>query len=159
MPNADPPAPRPPRVIALAVVILHDHLLAAPVHEPGRSLAYRPLGGAVEFGERAADAAVRELREETGRDAELLDLISVSENLFEYAGAPGHEIVFAYHVRFVPGAELGDLSPLPCADRAPGGPDERFDAVWLPLAEVLAGSVTVYPAGFADDLARWLNRR
>jgi 8-oxo-dGTP diphosphatase len=44
-------------------------------------------GGRIEWGERAADAALRELREETGVEARLLGLIDVVDGVF--AGADG----------------------------------------------------------------------
>lgn len=37
---------------------------------------YRPLGGAIEFGERAADAVQREIREELGAELEALRLLA-----------------------------------------------------------------------------------
>jgi ADP-ribose pyrophosphatase YjhB (NUDIX family) len=143
------------RVLALGVIVLHDHLLLGPVEDATKDvLGYRPLGGGVEFGERAADAVVREFREETGRAVEVVELIEVSENLFVYEGAPGHEIIFNFHVRFATADTPPDLAPLPYAE---DGHPAR-DAVWLPLAEVLGGMHTVYPEGFAEILARWVNR-
>lgn len=155
MPDGPAPSRRAPRVLALGVVVQHDHLLVGPVLETDGTVAgYRPLGGGVEFGERAADAVVREFREETGRAVEVVDLIEVSENLFTYAGRPGHEVIFSFHVRFAPGDAPADLAPVRYVE---GGRPDR-DAIWLPLAEVLGGMHTVYPAGCAEILARWINR-
>lgn len=56
----------------------------------------RFLGGTIEFGELAADAAVREIREELGAAVENLRLLDVVENIFSIDGQPGHEIVFVY---------------------------------------------------------------
>jgi ADP-ribose pyrophosphatase YjhB (NUDIX family) len=150
------PAPSGPRmrVIALGVVVQHDHLLLGPVLEDGAVKGYRSLGGAVEFGERAADAVVREFREETGRAIAVDELIEVLENLFTHEGRPGHEIVFTFRVRFAPGDAPPDLEPVPYVE--PGEPAR--EAIWLPLAEVLGGMHTVYPEGFAEILARWINR-
>ncbi len=147
--------PRRIRVLALGVVIRHDHLLMGPVPESsGATTGYRPLGGGVEFGERAADAVVREFREETGRAVEVLEQIEVSENLFEQEGAPGHEVVFLFRVRFADDDGVSGLGPMPYFEEGEG----TREAVWLPLAEVLGGMHTVYPEGFAEILARWINR-
>lgn len=57
---------------------------------------HRLLGGHVEFGERSADAVVREIAEELGAELTNTTLLGVVENVFEYAGRPGHEVVFIY---------------------------------------------------------------
>lgn len=57
---------------------------------------HRLLGGHVEFGEPAADAVVREIAEELHAELAQVTLLGVIENVFTYAGAPGHEVVFVY---------------------------------------------------------------
>ena len=59
-----------------------------------------PLGGGIEFGETSAAAAKREVQEEIGAEAVDMNLLGISENIFEYNGKPGHEIVFVYQARF-----------------------------------------------------------
>lgn len=61
---------------------------------------YRPLGGTVEFGERAVETLAREILEETGEEATIGDLLYISENIFVYNGNPGHEIVYIYKGNF-----------------------------------------------------------
>jgi 8-oxo-dGTP pyrophosphatase MutT (NUDIX family) len=47
----------------------------------------RPIGGAIEFGERAANALQREFMEELGEVITAPKLITVIESLFEHHGA------------------------------------------------------------------------
>ena len=138
------PGPRP---IALAVIRDRERLLVFEVADPVRGITgYRPLGGSIEFGERGHDTVARELREEIG--AELLDIryLGTVENIFEYLGRPGHEIVSLYEARLaepsfyereeIEGAEE-DGQPLHC--------------MWKPIADFERG-VPLYPDGLLDLL-------
>lgn len=67
-------------------------------------------GGRIEWGERAADAALRELREETGCEAELVGLVDVVDAILgpaaaESESAPpwGHYVLIDYVARWVAG--------------------------------------------------------
>lgn len=147
-------APRTIRPLALAVLIHRDHVLCARGYdEVKQQTFYRPLGGGVDFGERAEDAAIRELREEIDREVVVTELLAVTENIFTFNGAPGHEICFEYIARFAAGAEPADLAPIICDEHG-----RSFTACWLPLAEVLGGVHVVYPDGLRDRLAAWVNR-
>ena len=89
------------RLLAIAVFRSCDRVLVARGTDPATGAAfYRPLGGGVEFGERAADALAREIREELGADVEEPHLLGVLENVFEYAGRAHHEVVFVFGARF-----------------------------------------------------------
>lgn len=57
---------------------------------------HRLLGGHVEFGEHSADAVLREIAEELHITLVEVTLLGVVEDVFEYAGQPGHEVVFVY---------------------------------------------------------------
>lgn len=142
------------RVIAIAALVYRDHVLCAEGYDAVKGERfYRPLGGEVEFGERAADAVVRELAEETGFEVEVVDALGVQENLFTFRGEPGHEVVFEFVARFLDGAGPADLSSIEADE---GG--ETFVAKWLPLAELIAGEHRVYPDALSERLAAWVNR-
>lgn len=76
-------------------------ILLAEGYDPVKKIHFLlPIGGGVDFGETSIAAAIREVEEEIGAKAVGLILLGVSENIFDYNGKPGHEIVFVYEGRF-----------------------------------------------------------
>ena len=98
---------------------------------------HRLLGGHVEFGERSADAVVREIAEELGTALVRPVLLGVLENVFTFDGRPGHEVVFVY---------AGSLPDGVVADEGgwfdDGGP---IWVEWRPIQTDL--EIPLYPAG------------
>lgn len=94
------PAPQI-KVKALGLHWRDGRLLAAEVHDDqGRVKGVRPLGGSVEFGERAEAAVKREFKEELGVDVMIVGAPIVMENLYDHEGAAGHEVLFIFEVAF-----------------------------------------------------------
>jgi len=83
-------------------------------------------GGRVEWGEAASAAALRELREETGVEAELLGLIDVVDGLFldEDGGGGRHYVLVDYAAVWRSGE--------------PKAGDDAAEACFWPLEEALA---------------------
>lgn len=110
-----------------------------------RDYFYRPPGGGVEFGERAIDAVRREMREEF--DAEIADVrpVGTLENIFDYHGRPGHEIVFVFETRFADRRYYE-------AERIVGteGAGIRIEAIWLDVSRPL--DRPLYPNGLLELL-------
>lgn len=112
------------RVAAYAVVIDDGRMLLAHWNEHGMQGWTLP-GGGIEDGEDPADAAVREVREETGYDVvldELLGIDSIVATRKDGREQHGLRIVYRAH------AVDGELT-----DEVDGSTDA---AVWVPLDEV-----------------------
>ena len=111
-----------------------------------RERFYRPLGGAVEFGELAVEALRREIREELELDIEDPIQLGVIENRFEYCGKPCHEVVFVFDARFTDPNVYAERE-LPINEPGWEGP-----AVWLDLRG--PALEPLYPSGLGDLLRR-----
>ncbi len=114
--------------------------------DDGAIKGWRPLGGSIEFGERASDALRRELAEEVGLSIAEPTLLTVMENLYSHNGAPGHEIVFVFEAKL--------------ADDTHGGREEfsfddggvRNEVRWVALANFERGEAELFPAGLLKHL-------
>lgn len=130
------------RPIAIALIWKDASLLVAHGVEPLKGEPFfRPLGGGIEFGERASDALRREFVEEIG--AELCDerFITVLENLFRYDGQQHHELVFVFEARFK------DARLYERAEFAIHEQNMSTTASWQPLSELIGGETPFYPMG------------
>ena len=95
------PAPVP----AVGVVCLRgDEVLLIRRGNPPRQGEWSLPGGRIEPGERAVDAALRELREETGVAAEIVGLLDVVDGVFPEAGR--HYVLIDYAARWLSGAPV-----------------------------------------------------
>ncbi len=93
-------------VPAVGVVCLRgDSVLLIRRGTPPRQGEWSLPGGRIEPGERAVDAALRELREETGVEAEITGLIDVVDGLFPEAGQ--HYVLIDYAARWLSGEPAG----------------------------------------------------
>jgi 8-oxo-dGTP diphosphatase len=86
-------------VAAVGVVCLRgDDVLLIRRGAPPLEGHWSLPGGRIEWGERAADAALRELKEETGCDAELIGLIDVVDGLMNRSATAEGEPPWAHYV-------------------------------------------------------------
>jgi ADP-ribose pyrophosphatase YjhB (NUDIX family) len=119
-------------------------LLVRRGKEPLRGYWSLP-GGAVETGERLAEALRREVREETGLEIEILQLFEVFERIMpDDAGAAEHHYVLIDYLCRVTGGAL----------RAG---DDAMDVRWIPRAEldryeVTPGTMAVIEKAFREPL-------
>ena len=92
---------------AVGVVCLRgDDVLLVRRGTPPMEDRWSIPGGRIEWGERAADAALRELKEETSCEAELLGLVDVVDAVHTRRGeheAWGHYVLIDYAARWIAG--------------------------------------------------------
>ena len=122
----DPNAPKAQRVVpAVTAFVVNDQgeLLLERRSDNGR---WGMPGGALEIGENLAGAVVREVREETGIDVEVLGLVGMYSN-------PGHVIEFS-------DGEVRQEFSLCFRARPIGGSlsvsSESFEVRWIPRVEL-----------------------
>jgi len=139
------------RIRPLALCIFHHDgkILVNEAYDPitGKPF-FRPIGGGIEFGETSAQAVIREVDEELGLSITDVRLLGTLENIFTYAGTPGHEIVQVYDAKFVD-ASVYEL-PYLNAQETDGA---AFIAKWLPC-ESITGDTPLVPAGLYELLKK-----
>ena len=89
------------RVLAICVFRRGTKILVARGYDSVKDDWFlRPIGGEVEFGELAAEAVKREVREELRAETTGVVQLGVLENVFTYQGKPGHEVVLVFDGQF-----------------------------------------------------------
>lgn len=103
-----PPSRAPVAAVGIVCLRENDVLLIRRGAPPFAGEWSLP-GGRIEWGERSADAALRELKEETDCDAELLGLIDVIDGVMADPGEPArwHYILIDYAARWTGGTPRG----------------------------------------------------
>ena len=138
--------PNVTRPCAFVFLRSSDRVLVSEMLDDVEGVFYRPPGGGIEFGETSEEAARRELREEFGLDADELRLLGVLENIFDYRGAPYHEICFIYEA-WVTATDLDRLDGTKVMDTPPDGVEvaRAFNLVGL-----IDAQTPLYPDGVRD---------
>ena len=133
------------RPLALCVFRRGDQIFVSQGHDSrAKQTFFRPIGGRIEFGERGADAVIREVREELGAEVVDLAFLGTLENIFTYEGKPGHEIVMIYDGRFRdPALNRDDITVQGTDDG-----DILYEAGWKRLDSFRAPDAPpLYPTG------------
>ena len=138
------------RVKTFAYIRHEDRILLEEIQDDtGRVTVYRPLGGEVEFQEKAEDALQREIREELGEDIIVKRLFCVAEELYVYNGKDGHEVNFIFECEF----ENKDVYKQDEIVRIDTEHHIRITARWLDPKNLPDG-VKLVPADFAENLKK-----
>ena len=136
------------RTIALCVVMRAGKLLVGEIRDNVEGdYFYRPLGGTIEFGERGAATAAREMSEELGAEVCNVRWLGTIENLFVVHGRQGHEIVMVYEANFVD-ESMYRRSPI-WGQEDDGSP---IKAVWKAMDDFRSGSLRLVPDGLLSML-------
>ncbi len=139
------------RSVALVLMKREGRLLLAEHNEGGRTF-YRPVGGTVEYGERALAAARREVQEELGLAVEELRPLGVIEDIFTLDDEVHHQIVFLYEADWPEAVACVE----PVVARESDGVE--FTCSWRSLEELADLDRPFYPEGITDLLRTVLGR-
>ena len=109
---------------------------------------YRPLGGGIEFGELAAETVKREFLEELNAEIEPLSYMHTIENIFEFNGKKGHEIVVVLEAKFTD-KTMYKKDNIDCNEEG-----LHFVAKWINKEDFFNGSKLLYPQGLSELLQK-----
>lgn len=142
------------RPLVICIFSTNDRILVAEIVDPATNeLFYRPLGGAIKFGEQSQDALKREIREELGEEIHNLTYLGMLENIFEYNQELGHEIVLVYDGEFA-NQDLYDKDCLLGYEAEDG--NLYFESFWKPINDFMMAH---YPPLYPDGLIQLLSQR
>ncbi|MEA5576638.1 NUDIX hydrolase [Anabaena sp. UHCC 0451] len=136
------------RVIVLALIRDGDRIFVSEGYDPTKqSTFYRALGGGVEFGETSLIALEREFQEEIQADLTNILYLNCIENLFNFDGKQGHEIIQLYQCDFAD-PKFYQIESLTFSET----PEKKHRALWIDIAKFKSGELRLVPEVFFDYL-------
>ena len=84
--------------IRAACIIKHNNKVL--LHKSDDKDHYCLIGGRVELGENSENTIRREIKEELGKEIDIIGYVSTIENFFKFEGSKYHEYMFVYEAEF-----------------------------------------------------------
>jgi len=130
------------RIVGVAI---HDGMVL--LHRAASEPFWTLPGGRAEMGEAAEQTIRREMQEELSTDVEVLRLLWLVENFFDYDGLSYHELALYFQIRFPPGCK-------PLTQRAFESTDggTRLQFKWFPLHEETLAGLPLLPSFLPSGL-------
>lgn len=126
------------RPIVLGIAIKDNKLLVLEgFDEKKNEFFYRALGGGIEFGEKSDEALRREFFEELGIKIDIDKYLGLAENIFEFNGRKGHELVLMYSISI----KDEDYKENYIVNDDKG----TFKGLWIDIQEFIKGEKILYP--------------
>jgi ADP-ribose pyrophosphatase YjhB (NUDIX family) len=119
-------------------VAIHDGMVL--LHRAGEEPFWTLPGGRAEMGETSEQTILREIREELSTDVEVLRLLWLVENFFDYDGLSYHELALYFLIRFPQNSMPMARSQFEAMD---GG--TRLHFRWFPLHEETLPTCPYFP--------------
>jgi 8-oxo-dGTP pyrophosphatase MutT (NUDIX family) len=140
-----------PRAKVLGILLDNKRILVEEFHgkhSSGEGVYYRPIGGSIVYGEKSADALVREYKEELNVYIIIQQYMGCLDNIFLIDEEMGHEIIQLYSVGFKDEAN-NKKETFQVIER-----DKRAVAKWLPTDDFISGQQVIYPNGVVEQLKK-----
>ncbi len=121
------------------IAIDDDYVL---LHRAERDSFWTFPGGRAEIDETSAQTLVREIKEELNEDVEVIRLLWLVENFFEYNRQNYHEIAFYFLMRFQ------ERSPYLAKDKSFWGVEEgtKMEFKWFPIDHSFLKQLPLLPS-------------
>lgn len=127
------------RINSLVLIYNKEKVLLQKGYDHFKNIIfYRPLGGGIEFGEKAVEAVKREIMEEIGATLIKEKFLTVFENIFEFNGNKFHEITFLFTAELAE-EEMNKKKFLQILDK------KGAQAEWVLLSDIKNGVVKILP--------------
>ena len=133
------------RVLALGLIRDGGRIFISIGYDPAKQQTfYRAMGGGVDFGETSTDALQREFQEEIQAELRNIRYLGCLENLFNFNGKQGHEILQVYQCDFVD-PKFYELEQLVFAEG-----ERKKTALWVEISRFTSGELKLVPEQFLD---------